>query len=230
MSSGFERLNKFLASRLGISRREADDLIKDNKVKVNDSLSIIGQKIYESDIVTISNQVISKQPTYRYFILNKPVGYVCSRKTQGNNPTIYDILPDSLKAYKTVGRLDKNSSGLIILTNDGDFAHQMTHPKFSKNKTYEIKLDKPLEPLHHQMIVDYGIQLNDGLSSFQLEKLDSSTKWKVYMHEGRNRQIRRTFQALGYKVLKLHRLNFGPFNLSSLKLGEYEEFTPQINI
>lgn len=224
MVENSERLNKFLASRLGISRREADDMIKNLAVKVNDSPPKIGQKVFESDIVTLANQVISKQPTYRYFLLNKPVGYVCSRKSQGKNPTIYNILPDSLGQYKTVGRLDKNSSGLIILTNDGDFAHQMTHPKFNKNKTYEIKLDKPLEPLHHQMIVDFGIQLSDGISKFHLEKMDSSKTWKVFMKEGRNRQIRRTFQALGYRVLKLHRTDFGSFNINNLKAGEFKQF------
>ena len=88
-----------------------------------------------------------------------------------------------------------------------------------------MNLDKPLEPLHHQMIVDYGISLTDGLSKFQLEKIKDSPKtWKVSMSEGRNRQIRRTFQALGYKVTKLHRTGFGPYSLNDLKSGTYEEF------
>ncbi|NDC22423.1 rRNA pseudouridine synthase [bacterium] len=220
-----ERLNKFLAARLGISRRDADEMIRNSSVKVNDRQAELGQKIIDSDIVTVSGQQITKNAIYRYFLLHKPVGYVCSRKSQGQNPTIYSLLPTDFQQYKTVGRLDKDSSGLLILTNDGNFAHSMTHPKFLKNKTYVVNLDKPLEPLHHQMIVDYGISLTDGLSKFQLEKIKDSPKtWKVSMSEGRNRQIRRTFQALGYKVTKLHRTGFGPYLLNDLKSGTYEEF------
>lgn len=226
MQNREERLNKFLALRLGVSRREADDMILSNSVKVNDKPSVIGQKVVEGDVVSIGDKVVETKHRYRYFILNKPLGYVCSRKSQGDSPTIYQILPEFLNRYKTVGRLDKNSSGLIILTNDGDFSHSMTHPKFSKNKTYEVSLDKNLEPLHHQMIADFGVTLNDGISKFQLHKIDSDQKsWLVTMHEGRNRQIRRTFQALGYKVVKLNRIGFGPYKLGNIKPGKFEEFT-----
>lgn len=225
MAQEHERLNKFLASRLGISRRDADEMIRNNSVKVNDRQAELGQKIIDSDIVTVSGKQITKNAIYRYFLFHKPVGYVCSRKSQGANPTIYSLLPEDFQQYKTVGRLDKDSSGLLILTNNGDFSHSMTHPKFLKNKTYVVNLDKPLEPFHHQMIVDYGINLADGLSKFQLEKIKDSPKtWQISMSEGRNRQIRRTFQALGYKVTKLHRTGFGPYLLNDLKSGTYEEF------
>lgn len=160
--------------------------------------------------------------------MNKPVGYVCSRKRQGENPTIYELLPEKYQKLKTVGRLDKDSSGLILLTNDGDFAFKMTHPSFRKTKVYHVELNRDLEPLHQQMISEYGIKLEDGVSKLGLTRLDdensmSRKKFEVTMSEGRNRQIRRTFAALGYRVVKLHRIEFGNYALGSLKPGEIEE-------
>ncbi len=161
--------------------------------------------------------------------MNKPVGYVCSRKQQGNVPTIYSLLPKKYQGLKTVGRLDKNSSGLILFTNDGDFAYQMTHPKFVKYKTYHVELNRDLEPLHQQMISDFGIKLPDGVSKLSLSKLDENSrkKFQVEMSEGRNRQIRRTFEALGYEVKKLHRISFGKYNLNDLKPGEFVELVTE---
>ena len=156
-------------------------------------------------------------------MLNKPVGYVSSRKAQGEVPTLYELLPEKYQKLKTVGRLDKNSSGLILLTNDGDFAFKHTHPKFYKLKTYLVELDQTLAPLHQQEISDFGIHLEDGLSKLFLTKLDKGRlKWQVEMSEGRNRQIRRTFAALGYKVVKLHRIEFGNYQLGDLKTGEFK--------
>ena len=156
-------------------------------------------------------------------MLNKPVGYVSSRKAQGEVPTLYELLPEKYQKLKTVGRLDKNSSGLILLTNDGDFAFKHTHPKFYKLKTYLVELDQTLAPLHQQEISDFGIHLEDGLSKLFLTKLDEDRlKWQVEMSEGRNRQIRRTFAALGYKVVKLHRIEFGHYKLGDLKTGEFK--------
>lgn len=147
---------------------------------------------------------------------------MCSRKKQGDAPTIYELLPKNLRSLKPVGRLDKDSSGLILLTNDGDFAFQMTHPKFMKHKRYEVKLDKPLAPLHQQMIADFGVEIGDGVSRLGLTALDETRqKFTVEMSEGRNRQIRRTFAALGYKVVALHRQQFGKYVLGDLKPGEF---------
>ena len=134
---------------------------------------------------------------------------------------MYELLPKEYQKLKTVGRLDKDSSGLILLTNDGDFAYQMTHPKFHKEKIYEVTLDRPLEPLHQQMISDYGIMLDDGPSKFTVVRV-SQASYKVVLTEGRNRQIRRTFAALGYKVRTLHRISFGVFELSGLEPGKFQ--------
>jgi 23S rRNA pseudouridine2605 synthase len=215
------RLNKYIAHTAGLSRREADTAIEQGRVRVNDAPAEIGRQVESGDIVMLDDTVLSASHAYTYLMLNKPIGYVSSRREQGDTPTIYSLLPESLHHLKPVGRLDKDSSGLIILTDDGDFAHQMTHPKFYKTKVYEISLDKPLAPLHQQMINDYGVHLEDGPSKLQLQKLDDSAEhWQVTMHEGRNRQIRRTFDSLGYTVVALHRTQFGPYNLNDLDPGK----------
>ena len=111
-----------------------------------------------------------------------------------------------------------------MLTDDGDFAFRMTHPKFVKTKIYEVKLDHALEPLHQQMISDFGVMLKDGGSRLGLEKMSDDRKtWRVTMHEGRNRQIRRTFGALGYTVVELKRVVFGKYRLDELETGEWVE-------
>lgn len=218
------RLNKFLAEQLGISRRQADDLIADKKVKINGKPVILGARIDKNDEVCYNGKIVSNSVDYIYLGMNKPAGYVCSRKRQGDIPTIYELLPEKYRRLKTVGRLDKDSSGLILLTNDGDFAFRMTHPKFNKVKLYEVELDRPLAPLHQQEIADYGVEIGDGVSKMGLEKLsDDRKKWLVTLREGRNRQIRRTFGALGYTVTRLHRTQFGAYQLSGLAEGEFIE-------
>lgn len=218
-----ERLNKYLAFHLGLSRREADDLISKGKVIINGAPAILGGRIEEGQEVIVAGKSITKKISYTYLALNKPIGYVSSRKQQGDNPTLYSLLPEQYHSLKPVGRLDKDSSGLLLLTDDGDFAYQMTHPKFYKVKTYTIALATPLQPLHQQMISDFGIQLEDGPSKLSLErKSDDRKEWVVTMHEGRNRQIRRTFAALGYEVTALHRTSFGPYTLNDLAPGAYE--------
>ncbi len=219
-----ERLNKYLAFHLGLSRREADDLISHGKVYVNDTAATLGGRVEDGQSVTVNGKPVEKRENFTYIALNKPIGYVSSRRQQGDNPTLYDLLPKKLHVLKPVGRLDKDSSGLILLSDDGDFTFQMTHPKFHKNKSYEVSLDKALEPLHHQMISDHGIQLDDGPSKLVLERQDDSRQnWTVTMHEGRNRQIRRTFAALGYNVTKLHRTHFGNYGLHGLEVGQYAD-------
>ncbi|MBR6134024.1 rRNA pseudouridine synthase [Candidatus Saccharibacteria bacterium] len=223
MTNNEIRLNKYIATNFGVSRREADELIAAGRVKINDKKAEIGMRAHEGDTITVDGRnILEQEPVY--LALHKPVGYVCSRKKQGDTPTLYDLLPKKYQVLKTVGRLDKDSSGLILLTNDGDFAFQMTHPKFSKTKLYTVEIDRDLEPLHQQMIADFGIQLPDGRSQMGLSKIgESRKKWDVSISEGRNRQIRRTFEALGYKVVSLHRYKFGPYELSGLPEGEFTE-------
>ncbi|MDO4746844.1 MAG: pseudouridine synthase [Candidatus Saccharibacteria bacterium] len=247
------RLNKFLAERLGVSRREADELISAGKVTLDGKPATLGARIDKTSKVCYNNKIVPHQAEYLYIAFHKPVGYVCSRRPQGATPTLYELLPAKYQHLKTVGRLDKDSSGLILLTNDGDFAFQMTHPKFRKTKVYEVELDRTLEPLHQQMISDYGVMLDDGPSQFKIigsdfaksllrgirsryedaatspvktgarsvpKKTVSQNLYQVILTEGRNRQIRRTFAALGYKVVKLHRTHFGKYELDGLKPGK----------
>lgn len=219
------RLNKYLALHLGVSRREADEYITNGRIMVNNAPAVLGAHITSADTVLVDGTPITpKTTTLRYILFHKPAGYVCSRRAQGDAPTIYSLLPKELYALKPVGRLDKDSSGLLLLTNDGDFAHQMTHPSFHKQKTYVISLNHELEPLHQQMINDYGVQLEDGVSKLTLERQSDTnrTDWTVLMHEGRNRQIRRTFAALGYATTKLHRIRFGDYSLGDIKQGAWQ--------
>ena len=222
MTDNTYRLNKYLALQLGISRREADSLIGQGKVTLNDIPATLGARYTDETIIKVSGKEISSSAKHQYLLFNKPVGYVCSRKAQGDNPTVYELLPGKYHALKPVGRLDKDSSGLLLLTNDGDFAFQMTHPKFHKIKVYKVRLDHDLEPLHQQMIGDFGVQLEDGTSKLTLERLTDANRkeWRVTMSEGRNRQIRRTFGSLGYTITKLHRTNFGNYSVGDIKPGE----------
>jgi 23S rRNA pseudouridine2605 synthase len=218
------RLNKYLALQLGVSRREADHLIETGQVMINGDTAVLGARVLVTDDLKVSGTPVQHGTALQYIAFHKPVGYVCSRRAQGELPTIYELLPPEYHSLKTVGRLDFASSGIILLTNDGDFAYRMTHPKFTKVKIYKVRLDTDLEPLHQQMISDYGVTHEDGSSKLMLERLSETnrTDWQITMSEGRNRQIRRTFLALGYEVKKLHRTNFGPYALGDIKPGQFE--------
>ncbi len=216
------RLNKFLAQNTDYSRRTSDRLIEQGRVKINNNLANLGSEIEEADKVYLDDKLITKSLNQITIIFNKPIGYICSRKGQGGQ-TIYEILPKKYHHLKSVGRLDKNSSGLLVMTSNGDLANQLTHPKYHKTKIYQVTLDKSLQPLHKQMITDYGVNLEDGVSKFVIEdsdQVDMPKKYRIIMQEGRNRQIRRTFSALGYRVAKLHRTDFGPYSLGELKSKE----------
>lgn len=218
------RLNKHLALQLGVSRREADRLIEHGEVTINGEPAIIGGRVHEGDDVQVRGRAVAGDTPFVYMAMHKPVGYVCSRRSQGGLATIYELLPERYRDLKTVGRLDFASSGLILMSNDGDFTYRMTHPKFVKTKIYKVRLEQELQPLHQQMISDYGVTLEDGPSKLTLERLseDDRFDWIVTMNEGRNRQIRRTFASLGYDVKKLHRTNFGPYSLGDIPVGEFD--------
>ena len=194
------------------------------KIMIDGKVGVVGQQVDKNNKVCYNNKIIPFFANYIYLALNKPVGYVCSRRQQGETPTIFSLLPPEYQNLKTVGRLDKDSSGLILLTNDGDFAYRMTHPKFYKDKIYIVELNRPLEPLHQQLISDFGVEIGDGFSKLGLIRLDDTRKrFQVTMHEGRNRQIRRTFESLGYSVKTLERTVFGRYELSGLKVGKFTE-------
>ncbi len=220
------RLNKHLAFQLGISRREADTLIEQGRVSVDGQPAALGGRITPDSVILVDGKPLAERTHFTYLLFHKPVGYICSRRKQGEVETIYSLLPPEYHHLKPVGRLDKDSSGLLLLTDDGDFAQEMTHPRYYKQKTYEVVLDRDLEPLHQQMVNDFGVHLEDGPSKLTLMRMSDSERrsWQVVMSEGRNRQIRRTFAALGYEVTKLHRTHFGNYSLGDIKPGKLHEF------
>lgn len=212
------RINKYVAQATGLSRRAADEAIASGRVVVNGKLPTSGQDILVNDQVTFDNMLLVAPDKHQTIMLNKPVGFVVSRNGQGSQ-TIYQLLPPNLHHLKPVGRLDKDSSGLLLLTDDGELANQLTHPRFQKEKTYHLELDKHLLPIDQQRIQD-GVALDDGLSYLSLD--GQGKKWTVRMSEGRNRQIRRTFAALGYEVKTLHRVEFGQYSLGDLSSGAHK--------
>lgn len=219
------RINRFIAQGSALSRRAADQAIQEGRVMLNGAPAMLSADVSEHDVITLDGKPLQPPSATRTILLHKPVGYVVSRSGQGSR-TIYDLLPQELESLKPVGRLDKDSSGLLLLTSDGLLAHELTHPRFLKTKVYEVELDRPLQPLHRQMISEHGITLEDGPSKLTLERLHDhgDTAWRVIMHEGRNRQIRRTFAAVGYTVTKLHRVQFGPYRLpDDLANGSYRD-------
>lgn len=211
------RINKFIAQATGLSRRSADQAISEGRVTVNQQSVKTGTDVNDTDTVVLDNQIIKLPDTMTTIMLNKPVGYVCSRAAQGSR-TIYELLPTNLHHLKPVGRLDKDSSGLLLLTDDGDLANRLTHPRYTKEKVYEIELDEPLKP-EDKIHMEKGVKLDDGPSKLQITDIKDRS-FTVAMSEGRNRQIRRTFEALGYEVKILHRINFGDYSLGGLPPGK----------
>lgn len=232
------RINRFIAQATGISRRQADKLIQDRKVFINNLPAQLSDHATSVDKVFVDKKQIFLPHETTTIMLNKPAGYVCSRDGQGSK-TVYDLLPDSYKELKPVGRLDKDSSGLLLLTDDGQLAHELTHPKFIKDKTYIVSLSHPLAGKDFDTITKIGVDIGDKTKSkFRLEVRDAAHEagkphtihdscfapntheWIITLHEGRNRQIRRTFSALGYTVKTLHRIRFGDYSLGSLASGQ----------
>lgn len=214
------RINKYIAERLGISRRKADEVVSSGVVTINGSIAQPGQTITENDIVMLGNKALPEMPRHTTIMLNKPTGYVCSKDGQGSN-TIYDILPIKYRTLNPVGRLDKDSSGLLLLTNDGNLHQELAHPKYQKEKIYQVRLNRSLST-EDNLRIEQGVELDDGVSALSLKRTNSNDKtWTVTMHEGRNRQIRRTFDKAGYKVTSLHRTNFGNYTLGNLPKGSF---------
>lgn len=213
------RLNRYIASATGLSRRAADEAIAAGRVRISAAHGELGQEVSDSDQVYLDDKLLKLPESFTYIVYNKPVGLVVSRKHQGEADTIYDHLPPELERLRNVGRLDRDSSGLLVLTDDGDYAHRQTHPKFEKSKRYEVRLDKPLKAVDLKLL-EAGVELDDGISRLALSNVHG-TDLVVTMSEGRNRQIRRSFEALGYQVVGLHRTNFGELGLDGLKPGEW---------
>jgi pseudouridine synthase len=214
------RLNKFLADNTELSRRKADVAIENGRIAINGHRASLGTVVEPNDKVTIDGQLIkSKEIKIITVLLNKPVGYVCSKDGQGSK-TVYDLLPTSYSSLNIAGRLDKDSSGLVVLTNDGKLLHELTHPASDKEKVYRVSIDKTLWPEDRNKLLT-GVDIEDDRpSKFKRIKKLSDRTYEVVLSEGRNRQIRRTFEALGYKVTLLSREQLGRFRLGKIKEKE----------
>jgi pseudouridine synthase len=214
------RINKFVAKATGNSRRKADQLIKDGQVSINGEAATLGHDVTSKDVVVMDGETLTVDQKEILVMLNKPVGYVCSKDGQGSM-TVYDMLPPEYADLKIVGRLDKDSSGLVILTNNGDLANELTHPRYQKEKLYIVELDKELSESDLNRLID-GINLEDGLSKFNSITKSDDQKWLVSISEGRNRQIRRTFKKAGYDVVSLERISIGDYKLGDLDLSQHK--------
>jgi len=215
------RINRFVALATGISRRKADKLVQDCKVFINDRQAQLSDHVTSADKVVLNKERLYLPEENTTIMLNKPVGYVCSRNGQGSK-TVYDLMPKELHHLKPVGRLDKDSSGLLLMTDNGNLAHELAHPKFIKPKKYIVSLNKPLKVQAFEQL-DNGVKLSDGLSRMTVRPTNDSKVYTVEMTEGRNRQIRRTFSHIRYIVEELHRLSFGSYRLGTLEPGKFKK-------
>jgi len=224
------RLNKYLSQSGAASRREADRLIQSGRVRVNGQVvSILGSKIDEADdLVEVDGQKIKIKKKPVYLALNKPAGYVVSRKDPAGRPTVMDLIPGSMQYLYPVGRLDYDSRGLLLLTNDGELAFRLMHPRYGIKKVYlvEVKGDPGIEAIER---LRKGIFLEGKKTSPAfVSKLRGSTEralMKIEIKEGRKREIRKMCTAVGHPVLDLQRIEIGGVQLDRLKPGKWRDLT-----
>jgi pseudouridine synthase len=215
------RLNKYLANNTDLSRRKADTAIENGRVKVNGNIAVLGAVVLAGDTVYLDGLPV--EPTNDgnqvTILLNKPVGYVCSKNGQGS-PTVYELIPDDYAGLNIAGRLDKDSSGLVILTNDGVLLNELTHPSSNKEKIYKVTINRELTPDDINKLIK-GVDIGDERpSKFKNLKKINGLTYEVVMKEGRNRQIRRSFESINYEVTQLHREQLGGYRLDKLKEKE----------
>lgn len=215
------RLNKFLAQNTSLSRRKADQAIADGRVSINGTLASLGDEAQLDSVVELdNNQVQAAVPAKTVLAVNKPVGYVCSRNGQGS-PSLYDLLPAKYQRLEIAGRLDKDSSGLVIMTNDGDLLHELTHPSNHKKKVYLIITDRRLTNYDLQQLRS-GVDIGDERPSVMKVKETGDKTYEIILSEGRNRQIRRSIKAINRSVIKLRRTKLANFTLGQLRESSYE--------
>lgn len=220
------RINKFLASCGVASRRGADELIKDGVVKINGRVCSAGDDVESTDSVTVNGKLVNSVKKFDYYIMNKPKGYVCTVKDDKGRKTVMDLLPPSAKRLFPVGRLDYDTEGLLILTNDGDLTFKLTHPKNEVPKTYLVKTEKPVSDedlikLRSGVIVD-GVRTKK-CNVRLVENTKTGSKLHITITEGRNRQVRKMFEAVNNCVDFLKRIKIGDLTLTGLNRGEVRQ-------
>ena len=222
-----EKIHAYLAHCGVASRRRAEELVSQGKVTINGKKAIIGQRINpENDIVAVDGKPLRNTVKSMYFLLHKPAGYVSTTNDELGRPTVLSLLPKALlkqvgRLYP-VGRLDIDSEGLLLLTNDGALAQKLTHPSFEVTKTYHVQLDrqpsgKALSHLHRGVKLKDGLAMVDSIDPLHENHPIDQVWFSLTVHEGRNRLIRRLWERLGYDVKRLIRVSFGEFSLDQLR-------------
>jgi 23S rRNA pseudouridine2605 synthase len=222
------RLNKFLADAGIASRRKADELIARGVVKVNGRIvTELGTKVHPGDLVTVEGKPVSPYKHLTYIVLNKPKDYITTTSDERGRKTVLDLVPLKTRLYP-VGRLDRNTTGVLLLTNDGELAARLTHPRYGVEREYIVGLDKPLEARHAAEIAR-GVRLDDETTGPAEVIISPSDARQVciVLREGKNREVRRLFEHFGYEVRKLHRSRYGTITVRSLARGEYRHLTRQ---
>ena len=211
------RINKFLALHLNTSRRKADELIRLNKVEINGKLAKLGDEVFTNDKVSYDSKTIESLITFKYYKFYKPKGYICSHKAQSNSKIISEIIPD--KSLKFNGRLDKNSEGLMLLSNDGDWLNSTIHPSKGLIKKYIVSVSNPINLQKFNKAV---VDKEEYLRILDIQELKRLT-YKVSLKTGKNREIRRIFDSNNIQIMTLKRVSIGDYKLGNLKIGEIRE-------
>ena len=233
MANNEVRLQKFMAEQGVASRRKSEELILAGKVKVNGHVAQIGMKINpRKDLVTVGKQKLTnvKNRKMVYIMLNKPRGYVTTVSDELGRKTVMDLLPDFGVRIYPVGRLDKDSEGLLLLTNDGSFTNCMTHPSHEYAKVYRVTVrpavdDNILYNLRNGIVIDGRVTAPCDVTVLTEE--ENRVVLEFVLHEGRNRQIRKMCESQGLEVARLKRISIGPIKLGMLKQGDYRELSEQ---
>jgi len=225
-----ERVQKIISAAGIASRRHAEKLITAGRVSINNVVATeLGVKAdAQKDVIRIDGATISIEKTLLYIALHKPAGYITTLDDPEKRPTVIDLLPDVPERVYPVGRLDYDSSGLLLLTNDGDFAQKVQHPRFQTPKVYRVKIQGRLSKEELKQI-SKGVKLPDGMfkpENMQLEKFNDKSCWiRLTLREGKNRIIRRGFENTGHRVARLVREAIGSLTLEGLKEGEWRHLT-----
>ena len=223
-SAGLIRLNKYLSNAGICSRREADTFIEAGTVKVNGKIiTQLGYKVSPGDKVQFGDNAVKKEKTV-YILLNKPKGYITTTDDERDRATVLDLVQGVEERIYPIGRLDRNTSGLLILTNDGELAKLLMHPKYKVPKVYHVVLDSALKPDHIDMIRN-GIELEDGFIQPDdiafVEGAETKKEIGIEIHSGRNRIVRRIFEHLGYVIVKLDRVLYAGLTKKNLSRGKW---------
>lgn len=228
------KLQQALAQAGIASRRKAEEMISSGRIEVNGELAHIGQRVDTAqDQIAFDNKLITEPEQKRYFLVYKPAGLVSTTADEQGRETVLSLLPKTIKERLfPVGRLDKDSEGLLLLTNDGEYANTLLHPSFGVEKTYEVTVigqvsDKALEHLRR------GVKLKEGYvapaAAIVLDNSEHTTTLEITLAEGKKHEIRRMMRRIGYEVEKLIRTKFGPYTLEMLDESEFIELPPPVS-